>query len=129
MATQGRSAARFDRHKLHRRGVRALVDDADEVFTGKATRRFRKVENGVEHVFLLDRTTELLVGEEFRSPSDTTLVRHEWTQVAPGDWARTHTSMESTDVFDGKPVRSRVALEVRNLRIAGAPAPKTAPQR
>lgn len=112
------SARRFVRHGVTRRGVRALVDAAEEVApTAEGDRRFRKVKGDEETIFTLDRRTELLVGEEHRGPDGITAARHRWRRDG-GGYVRERTEIETTERVGGRDVTSRATVLFQNVRVA-----------
>ena len=90
---------RFTRHGLSRRGIRALVEAAAEVSPpGAARRRFRWNDATGDHVRVIDRKSELLVGEESVDDEVKLVATHDWQPTASGY------------------LRSRTVMEVRALR-------------
>lgn len=112
------SARQFPKHGLSRRGVRALVDDADEITPpSPGRRRFRKLRGDEEVLLTLDRTTELLVEEEHRSSRGRMVVKHSWRKTGNG-YVREQSDIESTEVIDERTFTSRATLLFSNVRIA-----------
>lgn len=126
----GRAAARFAKHGLRRRGVRALVEDAEEI--GRSPdghRRFRKRQGDAEVVLTLDAATDLLIGQELRTPDGTTTrATHRWKRGRKaGDYVRERTEIELTETVDGRPVRSRTTIELLDVTLGSGVAPSATP--
>jgi hypothetical protein len=109
---------RYNTHHVHRTGVRALIDDKQEIGrSAKGERRFRGVKNGVETILSIDPALELLTGEETRS-ADGRLHRaqHEWKRGRSG-YMRVKTETDDEEVVRGHRYLSHSTLTVRDLRI------------
>jgi hypothetical protein len=107
----------FAKHGLHRRGVRALVDGADEISRSReGYRRFRMVQRGLTLVLSIDPKTELLVAEESDGPADTAVTTHKWAQVA-GGYVRDHSDVETVEWIGGRRIRSRTSVLFQKVRI------------
>lgn len=124
---------KFQKHGLKRRGVRALVDGAEEVGrSAKGDRRFRKQRGDAEVTFTLDKGTELLVGEETTNPNGTTKATHTWKQHKRGGYVREQSVVESVERIRGREVRSRTTTTILDLDTAGpssVPVRPTSPSR
>ena len=109
---------KYRKHGLHRAGVRALVDEMNEVDpspTGE--RRFRHVKRGDEITLSVDPATQLRTGEETRSKEGRVhRARHSWKKTSHG-YLRIRTDTEDEEVVRGQRFLSRSTLTLRNLRI------------
>ena len=119
------TARRFMRHGLERRGVRALVEDAEEIGRSAAGhRQFRKRRGDAEVIHLVDPASGLLVGEETRSPRGTTKATHRWVRGRNGTgFVRERTEIELIETVDGQPLRSRTTIELFDVTLGGANSP------
>lgn len=105
-------------HGLSRRGVRALLANAQEIGRSpEGYRRFQTVQNGETHTYRVDPATELIMAEQSAGPTDTTDVRHSWQSV-PGGNVRTRSDFATSEVVGGKRVRSFVTLIFQKVRIS-----------
>jgi len=121
MVVPGDLGGRYARHGVRRRGVRALIDRAEEVGRGiGGERRFREQRGDGEVIYAVDPQTELLVAQEFHSPREHVIARHTWVPVRRGH-VRKRTDVEFTEIRDGKTLRSRTTIDVRDLTIGGVP--------
>lgn len=105
-------------HGLSRRGVRALLANAQEI--GRSSdgyRRFQTVHDGETRIFSVDPVTELIMAEWSAGPMDTTDVRHSW-QAVPGGNVRMRTDVTTSELIAGKRVRSSVTLLFQKVRIS-----------
>ena len=119
---------KFAKHGLKRRGVRALVDDAEEVGrSAEGNRRFRKQRGGAEVTLTLDKNTELLVGEETKTPTGTTKATHTWKKDKRGGYAREQSVVESVETVGGRSVRSRTTTTLSNVALNTDGSPSAAP--
>ena len=117
-SASGNVVPQFAKHGLLRRGVRALVDDADEIARSKeGYRRFRVVHKGETIVRSIDPKTQLLMAEESDGPADTMFTTHVWTQVA-GGYVRNHSDFETVEQVNGKRLRSRTRVAFQKVRIS-----------
>jgi hypothetical protein len=113
------NAPQFRAHGLTRRGVRALVDDMAEIARSReGHRRFRKMRGEDEVILTLDVRTELLIGEESRSPLGTSSARHTWVRTPTG-YVRDRSDVEATDYIAGRAVRSRAVIRFVDVKIDG----------
>lgn len=125
-ADTGKTARKFTKHGLKRRGVRALVDGATEIGRSAAGhRRFRKQRGDAEVVLTLDSTTELLIGEETTTPRGTTKATHRWKRGgrSGGDYVRERTEIECTEMIGGRPLRSRTTIELLDVTLGNGGVP------
>lgn len=112
---------RFVRHGLTRRGVRALVDDKDEIapsLTGR--RRFRSVSGDEETVIEIDPLTQLMVSQASSSPRGRTQATLHWAR-RDGGYVRERLDVESEELVDGKLRRGRATVVITNLIVGGTP--------
>jgi len=106
---------KFAKHGLKRRGVRALVDDKQEVGRSpEGHRKFRKVVGDTEVTLTLDPQTELLVGEETKSPRGTTRAKHTWKRIK-GAHVRARTEVEDTEVASGQTLTNRTSIQLLDV--------------
>lgn len=101
---------------VQRRGVRKLVGGALELPRGADLfRRFRRVKGDVVQEYLLHPVTELLVGEEYATPSSRISTRHTWKRVAKG-WVRDRTEIVSSEWIAGKEVTGHTTVTFLNIQ-------------
>lgn len=105
-------------HGLSRRGVRALLANAQEIGRSpEGYRRFQTVHGGETHTFSVDPATELIMAERSTDATDTTDVRHAWQAVSGGN-VRTRSDFTTSEVIAGKRVRSSMTLLFQKVRIS-----------
>lgn len=108
---------RFARHGLTRRGVRALVDAAEEISrSSEGYRRFRSVRATETITWNIDPKTQLVMAELRAGPADTMVTRHTWKKV-PGGYVRTRSESESIEVIAGRKIRNRTELAFKRVRV------------
>jgi hypothetical protein len=108
----------FTRHGLSRRGVRALVNESEEITpSAQGYRRFRMVTDGMTVVRSIDPLTQLLMAEQSISASDTMTVTHKWTKVL-GGYLHDRSDYVNVETIDGRQVRSFGSVRFRNVRIS-----------
>lgn len=84
-ATVADTLGRFARHGITRRGVRVLVDDAEEISrSSEGYRRFRAVLPTETVIRSVDSKTQLLMAEVRAGPTDTMVTRYTWKKVQGG---------------------------------------------
>jgi len=107
----------FTRHGLSRKGVRALVNTADEITPSlQGYRRFQTVKNGVTTLRSIDPVTQLLMVDQIISPSENMVVTHKWTKVT-GGYVMDRSDYVSTETINGKPVTTFGSVRTNNVRI------------
>lgn len=117
-ASRNVAPPRFAKHGLLRHGLRALVDDADEIAPSKeGYRRFRAVHGKETIVRSIDPNTQLLVAEESDGPSDTTFTNHVWAHTA-GGYVRDHSDLETIETVNGKKLRNHTRIVFQKVRIS-----------
>lgn len=114
-AVQEKADGKFKRHGLQRKGIRAFVEEFDEVArTKEGRRRFEKKDKHGKHAIEIEPNTQLIVGEELDAKDVKISARHSWRR-RNGAWIREETSTDSWNA-NGKYVgRSRV--QYTNVRI------------
>lgn len=111
------SAAQFAAHGLRRRGVRALIDDAQEITPSREGYRRFRVQHGADRVtWSVDPKTELLMAELHEGPADTMVATHTWRAVS-GGYVRDRSRFDTDERIGGKHVHSSVALTFQNVKI------------
>ena len=121
---------RFERHGIQRRGVRALLDQAEELTAVvPALRRFlvRRGEGTTE--FHVDRNSQLIVREIHNAPGQTVTVAHEWQESlskrprnskAPWpNFVRRRTNIEARERVGDRDVLSRTTITYRRVVVNG----------
>ena len=121
---------RFERHGIKRRGVRALLDQAEELpAVVPALRRFlvRRGEGTTE--YHLDRNSQLVVREIHSAPGQTLTVAHEWQeslskrpQNSKAPWpnfVRRRTNIEARERVGDRDVLSRTTITYRRVTVNG----------
>lgn len=117
-SASGNAMPQFAKHGLTRRGVRALVEDADEIAPSKeGYRRFRAVHGKETVVRSIDPKTQLLMAEESDGPSDTTFTTHVWARTT-GGYVRDHSDFDIAEVVNGKKLRSHSHIAFEKVRIS-----------
>jgi hypothetical protein len=107
----------FTRHGLTRVGIRALVDNSEELTPSpEGFRRFRTVFRGETITRSIDPRTQLLVAEETSSSTDTMKVVHTWIAV-PGGFVRDHSDFVTVELIDGKTLRSRSTISFQKVSV------------
>jgi hypothetical protein len=116
------------RHGISRRGVRALINESEEITPSpQGYRRFRAITGDVTTVRSIDPVTQLLMTEESTSPKETMNVSHKWTKVV-GGYIMDRSDYESIETIDGKQIRNFGSVQLKNVRISDpAYAPLTLP--
>jgi hypothetical protein len=108
----------FTRHGLSRRGVRALVNESEEIAPSpQGYRRFRTIAGDVTTVRSIDPVTQLLVAEESTSPTETMTVTHKWIKVA-GGYLMDRSDYVSVETIDGKQIRSFGTVQLKDVRVS-----------
>lgn len=116
-ADTGAGNKKFTKYGLKRKGVRALVNDKEEIGRSpEGHRRFQKQTGEETLVITLDAKTELLVGEETTGPKGTLKAKHAWAKVK-GGYVRERTDIEETELIGGKEYRNRATIQYRNVRV------------
>lgn len=120
-ATSNAPGNAYGRHGLHRRGVRALVNAMEELPRSRGEpRRFHGTRDGVDVVLSVDSTTELLVGEDYRTPDHRVFhATHLWKQLPGGGSARVRTDVTDEEDVNGHHYVNHSTVWVRGLRING----------
>lgn len=121
---------RFERHGIQRRGVRALLDQAEELpAVVPAQRRFlvRRGEGTTE--YHVDRKSQLVVREIHSAPGQTLTVAHEWQeslskrpQSSKAPWpnfVRRRTNIEARERVGDRDVLSRTTITYRRVTVNG----------
>jgi hypothetical protein len=110
-------SAKFSRHGLKRRGVRALVDDMEEIDPAPdGGRRFRKTRGTDEIILTVAPGTQLLVGEQARHENGTlTEARHTWRQSSTG-WVKQRTDVYDDDIVHGHRVQNHAVIQFLNVQ-------------
>lgn len=121
---------RFERHGIQRRGVRALLDQAEELpAVVPAVRRFlvRRGEGTTE--YHVDRRSQLIVREIHSAPGQTLTVAHEWQeslskrpQDSKAPWpnfVRRRTNIEARERVGDRDVLSRTTIMYRRVTVNG----------
>lgn len=124
------AAGRFERHGIKRRGVRALLDHAEELpVIVPALRRFlvRRGEGTTE--YHVDRRSQLVVREIHDSPGLSLTVSHEWREslskrppnsTAPWpNFVRQRTNIEARERVGDRDVLSRTTITYRRVVVNG----------
>ena len=108
----------FTRHGLSRRGVRALVNESEEITPSRqGYRRFRAITGDVTTVRSIDPITQLLMAEESTSPKETMTVTHKWTKVV-GGYLLDRSDYVSIETIDGKQIRNFGTVQLKNVQIS-----------
>jgi hypothetical protein len=108
----------FTRHGLSRRGVRALVNESEEItLSPQGYRRFRAISGDVTTVRSIHPVTQLLMAEESTSPKETMTVTHKWTKVV-GGYLLDRSDYVSIETIDGKKIRNFGSVQVKNVRMS-----------
>lgn len=109
---------KFTRHGLARRGVRALVDDMDEIDRAPdGGRRFRKMRGADEVTLTVAPGTQLLVGEETRQANGAvTTVHHSWRQ-STGGWVRQRTDVYDEEIAHGQRFQNHSVIQFLNVQL------------
>ena len=108
----------FTRHGLSRRGVRALVNESEEITrSAQGYRRFRMVTAGMTVVRSIDPLTQLLMAEQSDSAGNSMAVTHRWTKVV-GGYLLDRSDYVSVETIGGRQVRSFGSVRIRNTRIS-----------
>ncbi len=111
----------FVAHMISRRGVRALVDAAVEISrSAHGDRRFQKVAGTKIDTYILDKSTELLIGEEHTDSVATVMVNHTW-KLVNGVYLRDRTDINTVERIRGRDRPSHTTLTFLNVRL-NAPA-------
>lgn len=114
----------FSRHGLTRLGVRALVENFDEIArSANGLRRFRHVRDGETTIRSIHPATQLLVAEEVAGPADTMWVEHVWARV-PGGHVRLRSEIRSVERIAGKRIRNRSVIVLQNVAVTDPKYPK-----
>jgi len=87
---------KFTKHKLRRRGVRALVDEYVDEGKHERNRRFTKKDKHGRHIVEIDSATELLVSEGLEAKELTIVAKLGWKKQGQ-DYVRDQTIVETTD--------------------------------
>ncbi len=107
----------FAKHGLSRLGIRALVDDAEELSpSGNGDRRFRSVGTNETIIRSIDPKTQLLVAEESATSTDTLRTTHFWTAVK-GGYVREHSVIQSVEQINGRRIKNQATITFQGVRI------------
>jgi hypothetical protein len=107
----------FGRHGLTRKGVRALVDSAEEISPStQGYWRFRSIRGDRTVILSIDPNTQLLVGEDDETPDGTAHIVHTWSQV-PNGFVREHSEIESVERINGRLVKNLSRIDFQKVRI------------
>lgn len=127
-SASGNPVPQFVAHRISRRGVRALVDAAVEIsLSAQGHRRFQKVVGKNTDTYILDKDTELLIGEEHADSATTMRVNHTW-KLVNGVYVRYRTEINTVEKVRGRDRSSHTTLTFLNVRLnapALAPLPTT----
>lgn len=116
-ATVADTLRRFARHGITRRGVRALVDDAEEISrSSEGYRRFRAVLPTETVIRSVDPKTQLLMAEVRAGPADTIVTRYTWKKVQ-GGYLRASSESESVEFIAGRKIQNRTKVVFQRVRV------------
>lgn len=88
---------KFTKHGIRRKGVRALVDNMEEMpKSPDGNRRFGRNDRHGKHVIEIHPSSELLLGEELVAPDVRIASKHKWKRVKDG-FVREQTTIETRD--------------------------------
>jgi len=111
------NVGQFTRHGLTRVGIRALLDNAEEIApSSQGYRRFRSFFRGDTIIRSIDPVTQLLVGEEISSGAGTMRITHQWIAV-PGGYVRSRSQYVNDELLDGKKYHSTGTIAFENVSI------------
>jgi hypothetical protein len=117
LATPTADDGKYTRHGIRRRGIRALIDDSDEISRSpRGYRRFRRVSNGHTRILTIHPTLGLLVGEDDSTDDTSVSARHVWRRTATG-YVRERSEITSEVTIEGKKFSSRTQLQFANVKI------------
>lgn len=115
----GRAGARYTRHSIARKGVRALLENAAEVESGNPhSRRFRRQFGDGFITYTLDRKTQLVLEEEVKNDSVRILSRNSWEKHGAG-YVRALRIVEETSSGAGRSRTLRTTIRLSNLHMNG----------
>lgn len=108
----------FTRYGLSRRGVRALVNESEEITRSPlGYRRFRAIHGDMTIVRSIDPITQLLMSEELTSPKESMNVSHKWTKVV-GGYLMDRSDYVSVETINGKQIRSFGSVRLTNVQVS-----------
>ena len=111
----------YTRHGITRRGVRALLESANETAPdASGERRFTRPRAGGTVTYTLDPATQLIMAEEYVDDSTHTIARHSWTRTARG-YVRAETIIDDTSTRAGRRETTRTTIRITKLQIHGTP--------
>jgi len=117
-ANIGVSDTLFSRHGLSRRGVRALVNESEEITPStQGYRRFRATHGDMTIVRSIDPVTQLLMAEESTSSKESMNVIHKWTKVV-GGYVLDRSDYVNTETIDGRQIRSFGSVRLMNVHVS-----------
>ncbi len=109
---------KFKRHGIARLGVRALIDQSEEISPSiEGHRRFKMTTGAKTAVRAIHPLSQLLMSEEFAEPKGTMRVSHAWKRV-PGGYVKDRSKYSSTEQIDGREIRGAGEIVFRNVRVA-----------
>jgi hypothetical protein len=110
-----RAGGRGERHGLTRRGVRMLVDDAEDVGRSpEGWRRFRKVRGEHEITIDVDAGTQLIRAQEIRGPNLRVTSRMTWKQKGDRLY-RERMDIEGEVQVDGRRYPHRASVVITDI--------------
>lgn len=113
-------AARYTKHGLKRRGVRALLEQAQELSRSPdGQRRFEIAKDGKRWLWLVDPVTELIDREEYSDSAISVVASHRWSKVAGGH-KKDRTDVDFTERVGGRTQTTRTTIRITGLHINGA---------
>jgi len=119
-AMASEDTTKFRKHKLKRRGLRAILDVAYEIDApaGSKFRKFRthRADKNETTTYTVHAATELLVEEETDSPEMRTVQKQRWRKV-PGGYVIGRMYIEDEERENGKSRMSRSTLEFLDVKV------------
>lgn len=114
-----KDTTKFRKHKLKRGGLRAILEEADEI--GAPKDKFRvfkkyKADKNETTTYTVHAATELLVEEETDSPEMRTVQKHRWRKV-PGGYVIGRMYIEDEERENGKSKKSRSTMEFLDVKV------------
>jgi len=108
----------FSKYGIVRKGVRALVNDSQELPPSmRGYRRFKSVNGDRTIVRSVDPLTQLLMEEEITLPDEIMRITHTWVKVA-GGYIKTRSAYVSAQKISGRTVTSFGSIDFQNVRIS-----------